>query len=269
MRYIDLSKIDSNDPEVVAWNAKAANHLVALSNLTTHDERSNYLSKHPFWGEFKPILLKLFGNKCWYSECSIDGSFGDVDHFRPKNKSANENGKEILTDGYWWLAYDYENYRLSCEKCNRRYNNGGKGDCFPVNNQPAVYPQKTDDNLLLDPCNPDDYYLIDSDETGAIIAMSSNHYDIRRVEVSKKVYNWKEFNEGRKRIRLECKTILERFEIHYNKFDSDEMEFDIKQIKDLIDSKRPYSSFAKKYIYRKISGKPYKAILNNLLESNT
>lgn len=271
MRYIDLSKINPNSPEVIAWKKKAVVHLGNISTLSSHKDRKDYFSKNSFWSDFKPILLNIYGSKCWYSECSLDGSYGDVDHFRPKNKSTALNGTTILPDGYWWLAYDYNNYRLSCEKCNRCYNGGGKNDCFPLKqgSTPAINPQSSDDNILLDPCNQDDYYLIDSDENGDIIAMSTDKYDVSRVETSKKVYNWKEFKDGRKKARLESKTAIEMFEIFYQDNNANGIQKSLEQIKLKIDPKTPYSSFAVKYIYRKISGKPYEAIIKKLLESYT
>lgn len=269
MRYIDLSRIGPTTPDVVAWKKNADVHLSNISKLTSHNDRKKYFENNNFWSQFKPILLKIYGSKCWYSECSLDGSFGDVDHFRPKNKSTTLNGTTILRDGYWWLAYDYNNYRLSCEKCNRSYNGGGKNDCFPLKrgSMPASYPNDTDDNILLDPCNQNDYYLIDSDENGDIIAMSSDLYDVLRVETSKKVYNLKEFKEGRKKARLESKKAIEIFEIFYQDNNADGIQKSFEQIKLIIDPQTPYSSFAVKYIYRKISGKPYEKTIIKLIES--
>ena len=131
MRYIDLSIIDTTDPVVVAWLSEAKSHLSELSKLTTHDERKNYMTTNNIWSKFKPILIRYYGEKCWYSECSLEGSFGDVDHFRPKGKSTDDKKNIILSDGYWWLAYDYLNYRLSCEKSNRNFCPGGcRSDAF-------------------------------------------------------------------------------------------------------------------------------------------
>ena len=130
MRYIDLSIIDVNDPDVKAWLVKARQRLNTLSCKTSHSERSQYLARNNIWSEFKPILRKYYGDKCWYSECSLEGTFGDIDHFRPKSKSTDEQGNTILADGYWWLAYDYFNYRLSCEKSNRGFEDGGKKNVF-------------------------------------------------------------------------------------------------------------------------------------------
>ena len=106
MRYIDLSIIDPTDPEVVAWERQARICLTELEALPDHEARSAYFSRHNIWSAFKPILIRYFGEKCWYSDYSLEGSFGDVDHFHPKSLSVSTDGSVILEDGYWWLAYD-------------------------------------------------------------------------------------------------------------------------------------------------------------------
>jgi len=266
MRYIDFSIIDENDPDVKDWINKAKTRLRTLKRKTTHEERAKYFKTANFWSEFKPILIKYYGEKCWYSECSLEGSFGDVDHFRPKNKSVDTEGNTILEDGYWWLAYDYLNYRFSCEKSNRSFGDGGKNDIFPLKpgSVPAIEGNKDDIPVLLDPCMDSDVALIDCNEAGEIISLSSDPYDLDRVETSKKVYNWNCFNSARKNIRNKCKTALEMFEIMYETA-SEKMQPSIESIKELTDSQTPYSSFAKRYIKSKIEGKPYEAVLQQML----
>lgn len=267
MRYIDLSIIDPNEPDVKAWLNKAGRKLKTLSGKSTHAERTEYLSGVNIWNEFKPILIRYFGEKCWYSECSLEGAFGDVDHFRPKNRSTDEQKNIILPDGYWWLAYDYFNYRLSCEKCNRSYGDGGKKDKFPLKpgTVPAVFPGEDDAPLLLDPCEQRDPDLIDCDESGKIISLSTDSYDQLRIDVSRRIYNWECFNSARRRVRSECKTALEQFEIIYNSA-PDKMEAPLKRICELVDAETPYSSFAKKYIALKIQDKPYQNVINHVLQ---
>ena len=264
MRYIDFSLIDQNDPEVKRWVRNASSKRAALSALTTHTERRKFLQRKSniLWKEFKPILIRYFGEKCWYSECDLTGSFGDVDHFRPKLRSADEYNHAILDEGYWWLAYDYLNYRLSCEKCNRLFGNGGKQDRFPLKpgTTPATMPRKDDIPLLLDPCELQDVQLIDCDETGEIISLSRDSYEMNRVFVSKKIYNWNCFNTARRDIRNRCKIALELFEMAYES-DSDKLGQHLALIMDLTDNLSPYSSFAKKYIKRNIEGKTYESVL--------
>lgn len=253
-------------PAILLYN-KAKRKLETLSSKITHTERTKYLSRANIWSEFKPILIRYFGEKCWYSECSLEGAFGDVDHFRPKNRSTDEQKNIILADGYWWLAYDYFNYRLSCEKCNRSYGDGGKNDMFPLKpgTAPAVFPGKDDTPLLLAPCEQCDSDLIDCDESGKIISLSADLCDQLRIDVSRKIYNWDCFNNARKRVRSERKTALEQFEVIYHSA-PDKMEASLKRICELVDTKAPYSSFSRKYIALKIQDKPYQNVINHVLQ---
>lgn len=262
MRYIDLSLIDENDADVKTWLDQAKKHLNTLSKILTSSERKEYLTKHGIWSQFKPILIKYYGEKCWYSECSLEGSFGDVDHFRPKNKSTDEQKNEILPDGYWWLAYDYLNYRLSCEKSNRSFGDGGKNDMFPLKagTSPATQGNNNDTPILLDPCVESDVAIIDCNEAGEIIALSNDPYDESRVEISKKIYNWNCFNTARKKIRSDCKIALELFEMTYESR-PDKMATSLIQICQLVHPDTPYSSFAKRYIKLKIQNKPYEDVI--------
>ena len=260
MRFIDLSKVTPDDK----WIRTAQNHLSNLQSKT-HEERCEYFDKYPHWKKLKNAFKSVFGERCWYTESDLDESHGDVDHFRPKNRSTDEDGNVLLKDGYWWLAYDYHNYRLSGSVCNETC----KKDHFPLkkDTQPASDPNDDDENLLLDPCNEKDCDLIDCDETGAIVAMSSNVDDINRVKKKKKIYKWDKQNDRRKQIRGTWKIFLERFEKHYNKKDWDEMAEDMKQMKISVEPIPPYFSFALKYINMKISGKPYERVIRGLLQN--
>ncbi len=66
------------------------------------------------WSVFKKVFLKLTDYKCPICEKAVD-KYDDIDHYRPKNH-------------YWWLAYDYKNYMVYCELCNRAY----KKELFPL-----------------------------------------------------------------------------------------------------------------------------------------
>ena len=88
-------------------------------------------------------LLAMQGEVCAYCQGLLTPSDrGDVDHFRPKSI-------------YWWLAYHFSNYFLTCMRCNRVR----KGKKFPLENgEPGL--QYNDDRdlddeqrLLLDPCH--------------------------------------------------------------------------------------------------------------------
>lgn len=269
MRFIDLLKINPNDPKVVQWEKTAKSHWNTLKTLKTHDERREYFKQNPFWNEFKDILMDKFGKKCWYSECSIEGDFGDVDHFRPKNRSVDENGITILKDGYWWLAFDYHNYRLSCAKCNRPSKPCGKRDLFPIKKGTpyAVNPNSSDDNILLDPCKRDDCELIDCDNMGSIVAVSKDRYKKFRVEVSKRIYNLNIFNYGRKKVRKICMATIMNYGINFKNNNVNGMKLCMMTLKEIVDSKSPYSSFARKCIQNKIMCKPYEDEIQKMLQN--
>ncbi len=78
---------------------------------------------------------------------------------------------------YWWLAFDYRNYRFACTYCNSRRKDkefgtaGGKQQEFPLARD-GVRASGPDDDikaerpLLLDPCEFDDPPILWFDESG-------------------------------------------------------------------------------------------------------
>jgi uncharacterized protein (TIGR02646 family) len=71
--------------------------------------------------DVKGSLIDLQNNKCCFCESKIGHiSYGDVEHFRPKAGWV-QNDEAINKPGYYWLAYDWANLLLSCQKCNQRF----------------------------------------------------------------------------------------------------------------------------------------------------
>lgn len=70
-------------------------------------------------------MLGLFNNKCWYSEAQDSVSPYHVDHFRPKGRVTDDLSDEV-SDGYWWLAFNWTNYRICGDLLNVK-----KNDVFP------------------------------------------------------------------------------------------------------------------------------------------
>jgi hypothetical protein len=114
MRYINIKDIELPD----GWEDRAKilhDRLVSAENAI---ERAEILEENPIWQELFIPLQNLSFGKCWYSEARDVMSDKDVDHFRPKNEARDLDG--AVRDGYWWLAYDWENYRFSSIYSNRR-----------------------------------------------------------------------------------------------------------------------------------------------------
>lgn len=268
MRYIDLSKIDATDPEVASWLQQARTKHAELASKPDHASRSAFLSENNLWSDFKPILIRYFGEKCWYSECSLEGSFGDVDHFRPKNQSLDLERNSILDDGYWWLAYEYMNYRLSCEKCNRPFGEAGKGNYFPLKegSRPAQFGVPCEEAiLLLDPCNAADVDLIGFNEEGKVVPLTNDPWLQKRVKCSRWIYNLDLFNNARKKVMARCRNAVSRFDFDYYSPHMNLMGA-LESLLDLTSGDSAYSAVARQYISLKIEGKPYAEELTQILE---
>ncbi len=80
------------------------------------------------------------GYKCWYCEAQSSRAPFDVDHFRPK-LGITVDGIELTGHtGYYWLAYEWSNFRLSCQRCNRSEKDEtdvlhGKAKEFPIRDE--------------------------------------------------------------------------------------------------------------------------------------
>jgi hypothetical protein len=77
--------------------------------------------------EAKARLILDHHGKCAYCETRfMDTAGGDVEHFRPKggyqeyDPSVRDLGKREL-QGYFWLAYRWENHLWSCKECNETF----------------------------------------------------------------------------------------------------------------------------------------------------
>lgn len=92
-------------------------------------------------------LVELHHRKCWYTEAKESVSAYHVDHFRPKA-------------GYWWLAFEWENYRISGQLINVK-----KSDVFPVAIPGHARPGdpgtlKLEGCHLIDPADENDAWLL-------------------------------------------------------------------------------------------------------------
>jgi hypothetical protein len=109
-----------------------------LANIS---EKLNF--NDSFWGKYKNHFVKAQHGKCGYCELRMS-SYGDMEHYRPKSvveelkitgfereDLMNVSGRTFAKSckyGYWWLAYDWDNYLLSCTLCNQPW----KRALFPI-----------------------------------------------------------------------------------------------------------------------------------------
>lgn len=132
-------------PQGLATDACNAQKQKALAEKATHD-----FSSYHYRDSTITVLRGIYKRKCGYCETPESaGAALRVDHYRPKARVKNVPGHE----GYYWLAYEWSNLVLSCEKCN-----GKKLDQFPLEDEAARVSQPVigNNNLpLADYCRVD------------------------------------------------------------------------------------------------------------------
>ncbi len=157
-------------------NARQNAQDAALSVLVEHADKlpdelpRGLVSFQSLWGEdaYKSKLMRAQHSKCGYCEREVGAGWGDVEHFRPKGEvtelaAAGEETKDLLKPkgrkerplsrlGYWFQAYVWSNYLISCTICNQAW----KRNLFPVDQSegPRSLPPDPDveeEPLLLNP----------------------------------------------------------------------------------------------------------------------
>lgn len=209
MIYIDSK--NTQPPE--KWRRRAKRFTNKLKAIESNEDKKVYIKKHGyFWTEIKKWLLDLSYGKCWYSEAKDCVSYYDIDHFRPKLEAKNLD--ETKREGYWWLAFDWTNYRIAGSICNCTNNlNGetfGKGTFFPLRDG-SISATHENNNIdqeviyLLDPRNPRDPSILTFDDEGCTKpATKLGAWEIERAEVTIKLYylNYELLIDERKKVSL-------------------------------------------------------------------
>lgn len=123
MKYINIT--DKIPPK--RWLDKATAKTTEMMRLQTATARADFIDANKaIWAELKNWLLELSNDKCWYSEVKIIMSDYHVDHFRPKKIAKGIQDVVHHADGYWWLSFDWTNYRVASTYCNCKRKEKGK-----------------------------------------------------------------------------------------------------------------------------------------------
>nr|CAA6800108.1 MAG: Unknown protein [uncultured Thiotrichaceae bacterium] len=159
-----------------AWIDKTEAASTELCAATTVEERETVIEKYKrLWQDplLKNWLLQQFNNKCWYTEAQDSVSAYHVDHFRPKGRVTDASGNQ--SGGYWWLAFEWKNYRISGQLPNIR-----KKDLFHINGTRLPQLAVDDNDLtleapeLIDPIGHDTRHITYDipDDSGDCLAVS-------------------------------------------------------------------------------------------------
>jgi hypothetical protein len=200
-----------------AWLAKSKQLVDTLAMLNAagkREERNDLIdSNRAHWSVLRNWMLTLSGGKCWFSEVREKNSHYEVEHFRPKKEAKALDGTS--RDGYWWLAFDYMNFRVCTNVPNRM-----KGGWFPLKSGSlcSSYSQQCEESetrYLLDPVDASDVVLISFDEEGKVVPTpgSSLWEQERVVETVKrlKLNEHAPLAESRRKVWQKVNQLIEDF----------------------------------------------------------
>lgn len=166
MRHIDKRRFDNCKTKT--WDRNVPKWQEQLRIADSPSEEISAIGNK--WSSLKRLFIGEFGAKCWYTETPQTGGDFDVDHYWPKGRVKLIDGAILYKNndqhpGYWWKAYDIENYRYACIYANRSREKGGKVDYFPITDESnRSWDEMADcdynDRLILDPCSLEDVQLI-------------------------------------------------------------------------------------------------------------
>ncbi|MEU7961344.1 hypothetical protein [Micromonospora humida] len=256
MIFIDLVRLEQRVE--LSWKERAAAALLDVRAATTSEDRKKVLTKHAsLWAEVKHHLAGASTGKCWYCETRDVRSDAAVDHFRPKGKVEESPEHE----GYWWLAFDFRNYRYCCTFCNSTRvdrvggSRGGKQTHFPLlNPEDRVFGEgdiAVERPMLLDPIRATDPTLLYFREDGVPEPRYPGEKGLRASK-SIEVYhlNHTELVEARLETLNRVRELISLGRRYYNSWlldGSDEPAFEsvIAQLKKLCAPEAEYSAAAR------------------------
>ncbi len=170
MRQVDYKRFLCG-PEFERWRGRANK---ARKKLLAGGKPSSFATA--IWKDLKQMLIDGNHDKCMYCEGQyVAGTHDDAEHYRPKGDVTEWDGRAgerrpVKHDGYYSLAYEWQNLLLACTKCNSPHPDGegnqphpGKLNDFPISagkqrrNAPGPDPDKwweelkVEEPLLLHP----------------------------------------------------------------------------------------------------------------------
>ncbi|MEN4880440.1 hypothetical protein ABEI17_06900 [Pantoea agglomerans] len=269
MRHLDIDFNNLTLPD--GWLKKAQELSASLLAAQDMKQRSDIIDKNQdHWKAVKPLLASLFNYKCWYTEAPQQGTDVDVDHFRPKKRVQETLSTATPHEGYWWLTFSLQNYRLSCIVANRRRTDvetgvtGGKADHFPLCevNRRAISPTCDLDEeqpVLLDPLRATDIHLLQFKADGEAMPRFSEDKHARkflRADQSILFYNLNHSDFVRCRIVLrdQIDKDVNAAKRYFNKLETGDADNDLAfeeaicRLRKMRSKEAPFSSFCLAYL---------------------
>ena len=236
MRFIDPAEVAQSIPDNVKQALQDATN--ELRGLPEGERQAFIERKQGLWQGVLPYLAAVSGQdhkqsdfKCWYCEVKSSRFTYHVDHFRPKGRVKDKDQEP--EPGYWWLAFDFRNYRLACQYCNTPHRDNaktkarGKWDQFPLHSgccrvqDPGM---NVDDEvrLLIDPLKRSEVIFLSFEDTGKPRPLTQQgSYGSQMAERTIEVLNLDQerINESRKQLAGKCQELVKEGNEHFATLD--------------------------------------------------
>lgn len=185
----------------------------------------------------KNALIKIQHNKCCFCESSLHAQHGDVEHFRPKGGWVQKEKDKLSSVGYYWLAYDWDNLFLACQKCNQTF----KKNYFPLENPDGRALNHTHDiskelHLIINPSidNPQDHLLFKKEVVTSKTAKGEE--TIKRTAIDQEP-----FEEDRRTCYQTIDLLITCLKLfNNNQISSPDAQTILASIKELVHPQKPY-----------------------------
>jgi len=200
--------------EIKEWKNEAERITKLILQSESLEKKHELINKYQFhWRSHALIkwLSELSHDKCWYTETKFGGDYQEVEHFRPKKGTKNKDGSSHPTHpGYYWLAFELDNYRL----CKRRPNLK-KSTYFPIldernRSSDENYDWRDELPLFLDPLDEEDFLLLSFNDDGRPVPQEKiEKQDVERVKFTIEKYDLDEevLNKRRKETWLAAREL--------------------------------------------------------------
>ncbi len=253
-------------PEIQTWKSVAATISAQILAAQSIQDKHKLIDKYKKHWQKKVLvtwLSKMSHDKCWYTETYFGGDYQEVEHFRPKKNTKNKDGAiNAAHDGYYWLAFDLDNYRL----CKRRPN-AKKGTFFPVIDERfrasnETYDWRDELPLFLDPLDDEDCLLLSFDDNGKPVpAADLEAQDVERVmfTIDKYFLDEEVLNRRRADTWSTCRSLYNKYLNAMKAIKSSpndrvsaraEAEADLKLLKAMLTENKEFSSVAKEALIK-------------------
>jgi uncharacterized protein (TIGR02646 family) len=234
-------------PKIKAALTYLESQLIKNGSLSSKD----FIGKN-YWSEVKKDLRRFQHGKCCFCERGRDANReSDVEHFRPK--LARDNEPAPNHNGYWWLAYKWENLFFVCSECNSIF----KKNFFPlINPEDRAFNKDSDLSkerpYLLNPAldDPEQFIIYDYTNPKVPVPVSSaNDNDdrgkktIELLGLNKRTTLITDRAEKLKNMELCAKAII-YFQMSDKDF-TDQLKKQIGSLKSHTNSKSNYAGFSR------------------------